>query len=95
MQTRRRKDPLQRHLDAEDPDTSSIEVARLWVQAYDELVTFEERMLARLTEMMPTLSTAARKEAELTNLPMIVQHLQTFRYRRAHWRRRVDELDGH
>lgn len=86
---------MQRHLDAEDPDTDSIEVARLWVHAYDELVAFEERMLARLTEMLPALSTEARQEAELTNLPMIVQHLQTFRYRHAHWKLRVQDLDGH
>lgn len=69
-------------------------MARLWVRSYDELVAFEERMLARLTEMLPELSSQARQEAELTNLPMIVQHLETFRYRRAHWRRRLADLDG-
>ena len=70
-------------------------MARLWVRAYKELVIFEEGVLGRLNEMLPTLSPAARQEAELTNLPMIVQHLQTFRYRRAHWRKRLQELDGH
>ena len=66
----------------------------MWEQSYAELVRFEERILARLTELLPTLSVDARHEAELTNLPMIVQHLQTFRYRRAHWRQRVQELNG-
>jgi hypothetical protein len=69
-------------------------VARTWLKAYDQLVDFEERVLHRLHELLPTLSTEARQEAELTNLPMIVQHLQTFRYRRAHWRNRLQELNG-
>jgi hypothetical protein len=40
------------------------------------------------------LSPAARREAELTNLPMIAEHLQTFKYRRAHWQERVSQLSG-
>lgn len=86
---------LKRHLESEDPATSSIEVARAWVAAYGELVEFEQTVLVRLQELMPGLSPDARHEAELTNLPMIVQHLQTFRYRHAHWRQRLQELDGH
>jgi hypothetical protein len=86
---------LRRHLDLEDPDTTSVEVARLWLKAYSELVTFEEKILDRLNKLTPALSERARREAELTNLPMIVQHLQTFRYRRAHWRQRLTELNGH
>jgi hypothetical protein len=45
--------------------------------------------------MLPKLSYAARREAELTNLPMINDHLQTFRYRRAHWKGRLEQLNGH
>lgn len=67
-------------------------MAQLWEQAYAELVEFEEKVLARLNDLLPTLSADARHEAELTNLPMIVQHLQGFRYRRAHWRQRLEEL---
>lgn len=86
---------LHRHLASEDPDTGSAELARLWLTAYEELVGFEELVMSRLTELLPTLSKAARNEAELTNVPMVSQHLQTFRYRRAHWRKRLAELDGH
>ena len=35
-------------------------------------------MLAQLNEPLPKVSGEARHEAELTNLPMIVQHSQTF-----------------
>ena len=83
------------HLAAEDPDTRSLETAQAWERAYTELVDFEERVLKRLTDLLPTLSVAARHEAELTNLAMIVEHLKTFRYRRAHWRKRIAELNGH
>ena len=51
-------------------------------------------MLDRLHSVLPTLSAPARREAELTNLPMLVQHLQSFVYRRAWWRRRREELNG-
>lgn len=88
-------DELGFNLVAEDPDTTSIDTARVWDRAYTELVDFEETVLARLEDLLPTLSTAARQEAERTNLPMIVDHLKTFRYRRAHWRKRLAELDGH
>ena len=85
---------LQHHLDSENPDTDSVEVARHWIDAYAELVEFEEKVLGRLQELLPTLSESARREAELTNLPMVVQHLQTFRYRRAHWRRQLGHING-
>jgi len=85
---------IQRHLQREDPITTSIRVARIWTEAYTELVEFEEAILASMTERLATLSEDARHEAELTNVPMIVQHLQTFRYRLAHWRQRLLELGG-
>jgi hypothetical protein len=72
----------------------SVEVARFWQEAYDELVRMEEQLLSQLESMLPRLSPAARREAELTNLPMINEHLQMFRYRRAHWKQRVDALNG-
>jgi hypothetical protein len=73
----------------------SVEVARFWQEAYDELVSMEEKLLAQLESMLPRLSPAARREAELTNVPMINDHLQTFKYRRAHWKQRVEALNGH
>src|ERR1700693_366985 len=81
-------DSLGTHLQREDPNTTSVEIARMWETAYEELVDFEEKLLRRLRTGMPILSQAARHEAELTNLPMIVEHLQTFKYRLAFWRRR-------
>jgi hypothetical protein len=82
-------------MESEDLTTRSVEVARFWHSAYDELVRMEEQLLSQLEQMLPKLSHAARREAELTNLPMINEHLQTFKYRRAHWHERVESLNGH
>jgi hypothetical protein len=87
------RDRLGTHLQREDPNTPSVEIARMWETAYDELVDFEQKLLNRVRTRMPILSEAARHEAELTNLPMIVEHLQTFKYRLAFWRRRRMELE--
>jgi hypothetical protein len=81
-------------MESEDLTTRSVEVARFWQSAYDELVRMEEELLQQLEEMLPRLSHAARREAELTNLPMINSHLQMFKYRRAHWHERMEQLDG-
>jgi hypothetical protein len=81
-------------MESEDLTTISIEVARFWHSAYDELVRMEEQLLSQLEAMLPKLSQAARREAELTNLPMINDHLQTFKYRRAHWFEKVKSLNG-
>jgi hypothetical protein len=81
------------HLEREDPSTTSIEIAEVWVTAYAELVDFEQKLLDRVRNRLPRLSEAARHEAELTNIPMIIEHLQTFKYRLAHWRRRRLDLE--
>lgn len=90
----RKKSSALEHSESEDLSTMSVEVARFWQEAYDELVRMEEQLLAQLESMLPKLSPAARREAELTNLPMISDHLQMFRYRRAHWKQRVESLNG-
>src|SRR5216684_7035246 len=91
----RRKASALKHMESEDLTTTSVAVANFWHSAYDELVRMEERLLSQLESMLPKLSQAARREAELTNLPMINEHLQMFKYRRAHWHERVESLNGH
>jgi hypothetical protein len=90
----RRKPSALKHMESEDLTTQSVEIARFWHSAYDELVRMEEQLLRQLEQMLPKLSHAARREAELTNLPMINEHLQMFMYRRAHWHERVESLNG-
>ena len=85
---------LDRHLETEDPSTISLEFAQAWDDTYRELVEAEEQMLAQLREILPRLSEGARREAELIDLPMIVQHLEIFKHRRGFWHERVLELTG-
>lgn len=87
--------PPLKYMESDDLTTQSVEIARFWHSAYVELVRMEEQLLSQLEQMQPKLSHAARREAELTNLPMINEHLQTFKYRRAHWHERVESLNGH
>jgi len=91
----RRKPSALKHVETEDLTTRSVEVARFWHSAYEELVRMEEHLLGQLERMLPKLSPAARREAELTDLPMLNEHLQMFKYRRAHWHQRVESLNGH
>ena len=91
----RRKPSALKHMENEDLTTQSVAVAKFWQSAYDELVLMEEQLLGQLERMLPKLSRAARREAELTSLPMINEHLQMFKYRRAHWHERVESLNGH
>jgi len=86
-------DRVAAHVQREDTETPSVEIARTWETAYSELVDFETRLLNRVRKGLPALSEAARHEAELTNIPMIVEHLQTFKYRLSFWRRRRVELE--
>jgi hypothetical protein len=90
----RKKPSAFAHSESEDLATMSVEVALFWQGAYDELVRMEEKLLAQLEAMLPRLSPAAKREAELTNVPMINEHLQMFRYRRAHWKQRAEALNG-
>jgi len=86
-------DQVVAHVRREDTETASVEIARTWETAYSELVDFESKLLDRVRKRLPALSEAARHEAELTNVPMIVEHLQTFKYRLSFWRRRRIELE--
>jgi hypothetical protein len=91
----RKRSSALKHMESEDLATRSVEVARFWQDAYDELVNMEEMLLAQLEQMLPKLSPAARRDAELIDLPKITDHLQTFRYRRAHWKGRLEQLNDH
>src|SRR5260370_19544022 len=59
----RRKPSALKHMESEDLTTLSVEVAKFWHSAYDELVRMEEQLLGQLEEMLPKLSRAARREA--------------------------------
>ena len=75
-------------------DHSTLEQAQYWKQIYTDILTMEEKVLARIRELMGRQSDEARREVELTNVPVVVAQAERFRQRLGYWTARVVELDG-
>ena len=80
-----------------DMATSSLEEAMFWRQTYSEIVVMEEDVMARVRELMAKQSAVARREAELSNVPVIAGQLERFQVRLRAWEARLRQLqtDGH
>ena len=80
-----------------DIATSTLEEAMFWRRTYLEIVTMEEAVMARVRELMAKQSAVARREVELSNVPVIAGQLERFRSRLHGWEARLRELekDGH
>ena len=76
-----------------DPRTASMEEALYWSQIYREILAMEEKVMERIQELMSKQSAEARKEVELTNVPVVAAHAERFRQRLAFWTARVRELE--
>jgi hypothetical protein len=77
------------------PENSTLEHALYWRQIYTEILTMEEKVLARIRQLMTTQSDEGRREVELTNVPVVVAQAERFRQRLGYWETRVAELNGH
>ncbi len=76
------------------PADANIEQAIYWRQIYRDILKMEESVLARIRELMAKQSTQARREVELTNVPVVVAQAERFRQRLGYWDARIRELDG-
>jgi len=76
------------------PDEATLKQALFWTQIYDEILTFEENTLTRMRAMMVGHSTEARREIELTNVPVVVAQAEKFRMRHGYWSARVREIQS-
>src|ERR1700681_214482 len=76
------------------PGEASIEQAVYWRKIYTEILAMEEKVGARVRQLMETQSDAARREVELTNVPVVVAQAERFRQRLGYWEARVHELNG-
>ena len=74
------------------PGDSNLEQAVYWSQVYSEILAMEEKVLARIRELMLTQSATARREVELTNVPVVVAQAERFRQRLGYWDARVAAL---
>lgn len=76
------------------PDHATLKHALHWKQIYTEILAMEEKVLNRIRQLMAKQSDEARREVELTNVPVVVAQAERFRQRLGYWEARVDELNG-
>ena len=76
------------------PGLAPIAQALYWRQIYTEILSMEEKVLERIRELMALQSDEARREVELTNVPVVVAQAERFRQRLGYWEARVHELNG-
>jgi hypothetical protein len=72
-----------------DPATASLEEALFWRDIYTEILTMEESVLERIHQLMAGQSPQARREVELTNVPVVAAQAARFRARLGFWESRV------
>jgi hypothetical protein len=75
--------------DEADPATASLEQAVFWRNIYTEILAMEETVLARIHQLMAAQAPEARREVELTNVPVVVAQVERFRSRGKLWDTRV------
>src|ERR1700682_4867584 len=76
------------------PDHATLKQALHWRQIYSEILDMEEKVLKRIHQLMDKQSDEARREVELTNVPVVVAQAERFRRRLGYWEARVHELNG-
>ena len=76
------------------PGHASLEQSIYWRQVYSEILAMEEKVLERIRQLMLTQSETARREVELTNVPVVVAQAERFRQRLGYWNTRVKDLEA-
>jgi hypothetical protein len=76
-----------------DPRSASMDQALYWSQTYREILAMEEKVMERIQQLMATQSPRARREVELTNVPVVAAQAERFRKRLGFWTARVRELE--
>ena len=71
--------------DEVDPATATLEQALFWRNIYTEILAMEEAVLARIHTLMAAQTPEARREVELTNVPVVVSQVERFRVRHGIW----------
>jgi hypothetical protein len=74
------------------PAEATLKQALYWQRIYTEILAMEEKVLARIRQLMVTQSDAGRREVELTNVPVVVAQAERFRQRLGYWDARVRQL---
>jgi hypothetical protein len=69
--------------------TATLEESQFWSKIYTEILTMEEAVLERIHQLAADQSPQARREVELTNVPVVVAQVERFRTRGRLWAARV------
>lgn len=77
-----------------DPASASLEQAEFWRNIYAEILVMEEAVLERIQQLMADQSPQARREVELTNVPVVVAQAERFRSRLGFWESACRRLGG-
>jgi hypothetical protein len=80
-----------------NPAEAAVADVGYWIGIYTEILEMEEKVLARIKELMKTQSPRSRREVELTNLPVVASQVERFRQRLGYWQARsvqLHQLDG-
>ena len=75
-----------------DIETSSVDQAVFWRDTYREILAMEESVMVRVLELMAAQSATARREVELSNVPVIAAQVERFRSRLGFWETRLRRL---
>jgi len=76
-----------------DPRSASMDQAIYWSQIYREILAMEEKVMERIQQLMARQSPQARREVELSNVPVVAAQADRFRQRLGFWTARVQELE--
>jgi hypothetical protein len=68
---------------------ATLEQALFWRNIYSEILVMEVSVLARIRQLMAGQSPEAKREVELTNVPVVVAQVERFRSRHEMWLSRV------
>jgi hypothetical protein len=85
-------DWAQRMDDEGTPEEANLGQALYWTQISAQILVMEEAVLDRIRQLMRGQSPEARREVELTNVPVVVAQAERFRRRHGYWEARVREL---
>jgi hypothetical protein len=78
-----------------DLATATLEQALFWRNIYTEVLAMEESVLLRIRQLMADQSPQARREVELTNVPVVVAQAERFRSRLRFWESAYERHVGH
>src|ERR1700730_16882508 len=82
---------------AEAPDEQSAaspERARHWAAFYQELISYEERILESMRELSAGMSAGEKEAIKKTNLEPLEELIDDFRRRLELWRHRIETDAG-